>query len=77
MTEAPMTEAPATEAPEPTPVPKVPIATFDGTSLSFPDCDYGGFFKSIEATDDYNVKFTLCKTEAAFLSKIAFSPFAI
>jgi len=71
------TEAPATEAPEPTPVPKVPIAVYDGASLSVPDCDYGGFFKSIEATDDYTVTFTLCKTDAAFLSKIAFSPFAI
>jgi ABC-type transport system substrate-binding protein len=77
MTEAPMTEAPATEAPEPTPVPKVPIATYDGTSLSVPDCDYGGYFKSIEATDDYTVTFTLCRTDAAFLSKIAFVPYAI
>ena len=88
-TEAPMTEAPATEAPteaateaptappEPTPVPKVPIATFDGTTLSVPDCDYGGWFKSIEATDQYTVTFNLCKSDPAFLSKIAFSPFAI
>ena len=72
-------EAPvATEAPtEPPPPPKVPIATFDGTSLVAEDCDYGGFFKSIEATDQYTVTFNLCKTDAAFLSKIAFSPFAI
>ncbi len=38
---------------------------------------YSGFFKSIEATDDYTVTFTLCKSDPAFLSKIAFSPFAI
>jgi len=78
-TEAPATEAPApTEAPtEPPPPPKVPIATFDGTTLSVPDCDYGGFFKSIEATDQYTVTFNMCKSDPAFLSKIAFSPFAI
>jgi len=45
--------------------------------LSVPDCDYGGFFKSIEATDQYTVTFNLCKSDPAFLSKIAFSPFAI
>lgn len=84
-TEAPATEAPAateapvaTEAPaEPTAIPDVPIATFDGTSLSVPDCDYGGFIKSIEATDASTVTFTLCKSDAAFLPKIAFSSFAI
>jgi ABC-type transport system substrate-binding protein len=85
-TEAPATEPPATEAPtevptevpaEPTPVPDIPIATFDGTTLSVPDCDYGGFFESIEATDQYTVTFNLCKSDPAFLSKIAFSPFAI
>lgn len=77
-TEAPATEAPATEAPaEPTPVPDVAIATFDGTSLSVPDCDYGGFIKSIEATDQYTVTFNLCKPDAAFLPKIAFTSFAI
>jgi ABC-type transport system substrate-binding protein len=89
-TEAPMTEVPATEpateapteAPvEPTPVPDVPIATFDGTTLSVPaeDCngDYAGLFQSIEATDQYTVTFNLCRPDPAFLSKIAFSPFAI
>ena len=80
MTEAPMTEAPMTEAPaEPTPIPDVAIATFDGTILSVPECGngYTGFFKSIEANDPYTVTFTLCKSDPAFLSKIAFSPFAI
>ena len=83
-TEAPATEAPATEAPateEPTPAPDIPIATFDGTTLSVPaeECNagYNGFFQSIEATDQYTVTFNLCKSDPAFLSKIAFSPFAI
>ncbi|OGO24608.1 MAG: hypothetical protein A2Y54_06640 [Chloroflexi bacterium RBG_16_51_16] len=73
------TEAPAgTEAPpEPTAVPPEPIATFDGKTLSVPDCGYGGFFKSIEATDQFTVTFNMCKSDPAFLSKIAFSPFAI
>ena len=78
---APATEPPATEAPtaEPTPIPDVPIATYDGTSLSVPECGngYTGFFKSIEANDENTVTFTLCKSDPAFLSKIAFSPFAI
>ena len=79
-TEAPATEAPATEAPaEPTPIPDVPVATFDGTTLAVEECGngYSGFFKSIEATDQYTVTFNLCKSDPAFLSKIAFSPFAI
>jgi peptide/nickel transport system substrate-binding protein len=89
-TEAPATDAPteaATEAPteapaEPTPVPDVPIATFDGTTLSVPaeECtngDYAGLVQSIEATDQYTVTFTMCRPDPAFLSKIAFSPFAI
>jgi ABC-type transport system substrate-binding protein len=80
-TESPATEAPATEAPEPTPVPDVPIATFDGTSLSVPaeECngDYIGAIQSVVATDANTVTFTLCRPDPAFLSKIAFSPFAI
>jgi ABC-type transport system substrate-binding protein len=77
------TEAPATEAPtaEPTPIPDVPIATFDGTILSVPaeECngDYVGLIQSVEATDQYTVTFNLCRPDPAFLSKIAFSPFAI
>lgn len=72
-TEAPMaTEAPAvTEVPpEETPPSKVPIAVYDGKSLSVPDCDYGGYIKSIEATDDHTVTFTLCKPDPAFEVKL-------
>ncbi|HMB21885.1 MAG TPA: ABC transporter substrate-binding protein, partial [Anaerolineales bacterium] len=89
-TEAPATDVPATEpataapteAPvEPTPIPDVPIATFDGKTLAVPaeECngDYIGLIKSIEATDQYTVTFNLCRPDPAFLSKIAFSPFAI
>jgi len=84
-TEAPAaaTEAPAaaTEAPtaEPTAIPDVPVATFDGTTLSVPECGngYTGLIKSVAATDASTVTFTLCRPDPAFLSKIAFSPFAI
>ena len=44
---------------------------------SAPDCAYGGEFKSIEAVDAKTVKFTLCYPDPAFISKIAFSVFAI
>ena len=82
-TEAPMTEAPATEAPtaaptpEPTPAPKVPVAEYDGTTLSVPDCDYGGYIKSVEATDENTVTFTMCKPFAAFQQVLGFSVFSI
>jgi len=40
-------------------------------------CDYGGEIKSIEAVDRHTVRFTLCKKDPAFLSKVAFGTFAI
>ncbi|HNE05160.1 MAG TPA: ABC transporter substrate-binding protein, partial [Anaerolineales bacterium] len=74
------TEAPAAEA-TPTPIPDVSIATFDGTSLAVPaeECngDYIGLIQSVVAVDASTVVFTLCRPDPAFLSKIAFSPFAI
>ncbi|HSO12330.1 MAG TPA: ABC transporter substrate-binding protein, partial [Anaerolineales bacterium] len=75
---APPTEEPAPTA-EPTPIPDIPIATFDGTTLAVPECGngYAGLIKSIEATDQYTVTFSLCNPDPAFLTKIAFSPFAI
>ncbi len=81
-TAAPEQPTTAPAAPEePTPAPDVPVATFDGKSLIVPpeECngDYAGLFQAIEAVDDYTVKFTLCRPDPAFLSKIAFSPFAI
>ena len=46
-------------------------------SLTAPDCEYGGEFKSIEAVDASTVKFSLCYADPAFPSKVAFSVFAI
>lgn len=41
------------------------------------DCSYGGIMKSIEAVDATTVKFTLCQSDPAFPSKIAFSSLGI
>ncbi len=76
-TAAPPTTAPATAVP-PTAVPptEAPPA-FEGLSEAADDCSYGGEFKSIEAVDQYTVKFSLCNPDPAFLSKVAFGVFAI
>ncbi len=41
------------------------------------DCEYGGEFSEIRAEDEHTVVFTLCYPDPAFLSKIAFTSFAI
>ena len=89
---APATQAPApTEAPAATEAPtEAPAATeapteaateapaaYDGLKMEAPNCDYGGEFKSMEAVDEFTVKFTLCVPDPAFPAKIAFSSFAI
>ncbi len=57
------------------------VATLTDTdgllSMTAPDCEYGGEFKSIEAVDPFTVKFTLCAPDPAFPSKVAFSVFNI
>jgi len=73
-TEAPATEAPATPAPATAaPATEAPatMAPFAGEKLEAPDCNYGGEVKSIEAVDQYTVKFTFCAPEPAFIAKIA------
>jgi len=42
-----------------------------------PECEYGGILKTIEAVDDLTVKFTLCRPDVAFPSKMAFTAFNI
>ena len=64
------TEAPVVE-------PEEPEVVFEPLVVSAPDCDYGGLIKSIEAVDQYTVKFTMCAPDPAFPSKIAFSSFSI
>jgi len=78
-TEAPMTEAPAAPATAEPVMTEAPTAmpAFAGDSLAAADCSYGGEIKSIEAVDQYTVKFTLCNPDPALLSKVAFASFAI
>jgi peptide/nickel transport system substrate-binding protein len=82
---APTQAQPATEAPTqpaaPTEVPTA-AAAFQPMKVEAPDCNYGtadqpAKLKSIEAVDQYTVKFTLCAPDPAFASKVAFSVFSI
>lgn len=72
-TEAPAAPPAATEAPAAPPAAtEAPAApAFVGEKLAAPDCNYGGNFKSIEAVDEFTVKFTFCSPDPAFLPKIA------
>lgn len=79
------TEAPAepTKAPEPTKAmeeattPAEEKPAFEPMKVEATDCDYGGEFKSIEAVDEFTVKFNLCYSDPAFPQKVAFSVFSI
>jgi len=51
--------------------------SYDWSSYSAPDCEYGGNLLSIEAVDDLTVRFTLCSPDPAFPSKAAFTSFGI
>src|SRR5262245_6219406 len=73
-TEPPATEMPATEAPTEAPATEAPSA-FAGEKVEAADCSYGGEFQSIEAVDEFSVKFTLCYPDPGFLSKVAFAAF--
>lgn len=59
-----------------------PAEAFKGDKIEAPNCDYKtedrtAEFKSIEAVDQYTVKFTLCNPDPAFPAKVAFSSFSI
>ncbi|TPW29207.1 peptide ABC transporter substrate-binding protein [Martelella alba] len=51
--------------------------SFDGMSVEAPNCDYGGKIKSIVATDEHTVTFTMCSPDPAFEAKAAFVVFGI
>lgn len=55
----------------------LPVAAQAPTSITAPDCNYGGNLKSIEAPDPYTVKFTLCNPDAAVPYKVAFGAMQI
>jgi ABC-type transport system substrate-binding protein len=70
----------ASETPAASEGPAESAAAF--SPMSYPeggpqDCDYGGEFSEIKAVDELTVEFTLCYPDPAFLSKIAFTAFAI
>ena len=70
------------QEPEPTEVVVVedPVEepeAFAGESFSAESCDYGGKVLSVTALDEYTVEFKLCKSDPAFIAKMAFTPFAI
>jgi ABC-type transport system substrate-binding protein len=71
------TAAPTAAPPRPTeaPPPTEEVMAFEGLTFEDPACS--GFFSSIVAQDEHTVVFNLCKTDAAFLSKMAFSVFSI
>jgi peptide/nickel transport system substrate-binding protein len=54
-----------------------PAHSFDGQSVAAPDCSYGGKIKSIVATDEHTVTFTMCSPDPAFKAKAAFVVFGI
>ena len=73
------TEAP-TEAPSAAPFEAMAYPTaaeVDCAAATFNGNPYTGTIKSIKAVDAKTVEFTLCGSDPAFLSKVAFSPFAI
>lgn len=84
-TEEPMeepTEEPAAEEPteepaaeEPTEEPAAEEPAGDLLILEDPDCQ--GTVRRIEAVDQYTVEFEMCAPDPAFLSKVAFTAFAI
>jgi len=50
---------------------------FKAISTSAPDCSYGGEFYKIQALNQFQVQFTLCYSDPAFVSKIANPVFSI
>jgi ABC-type transport system substrate-binding protein len=67
----------ATATTAPAQATSAPEVAFTGDKLDAGSCDYGGQILSIEAVDRLTVVFNLCRSDPAFLSKIAFTPFGI
>ena len=53
------------------------IAYSEPMILDAGSCDYGGLIKSVEAVDQFTVRFTLCSFDPGFLAKMGFSVFGI
>ncbi|MHC1739579.1 MAG: ABC transporter substrate-binding protein [Anaerolineaceae bacterium] len=52
-------------------------SAFAPLQVSAANCDYGGEIQSVQAVDEFTVRFTLCSPDAAFPSKIGSPIFAI
>lgn len=53
------------------------IDTYSPMTVRSGNCDYGGEIKSVQAVDEYTVRFSLCYPDSAFAAKIASPIFAI
>ena len=70
--------APDAEEPVDEPVEEpVEDVAFEPMSFGAENCDYGGKVLKVSALDQYTVEFQLCKSDPAFIAKMAFTPFAI
>lgn len=67
--EEPEVEEPEVEEPE--------EVAFEPMSFGAEDCEYGGKVLKVSALDQYTVEFQLCKSDPAFIAKMAFTPFGI
>ena len=70
-------EAPPVEPTEETVATEAPMPEFAALPSITTDCSNGTLWRDISALDAYTVQFSLCVPDPAFLSKMAFSPFAI
>ncbi|UCC50373.1 MAG: hypothetical protein JSV68_14825, partial [Anaerolineaceae bacterium] len=76
-TEAPAEEEAAEEEAAEEEMAEEEMMEFEPDILAAESCDYGGKISSVAALDELTVEITLCKTDPAFVSKLAFTPFAI
>ncbi len=70
-------EAPPVEPTQETVATEAPMPEFTALPSITTDCSNGTLWRDISALDAYTVQFSLCVPDPAFLSKMAFSPFAI
>lgn len=73
----PTEEAPVEEPEVEEPAEEEPASDFVGDVLDAGNCDNAGIIRSVAATDELTVTFTLCQPDPAFLVKVAFTPFGI
>lgn len=68
---------PAAPAPAEPAAPAEPEVAFEPMGLAAENCDYGGLIKEIKAVDALTVEISLCASDPAFPSKVAFTPFHV